>query len=201
MRIAVLGGRWWLLRRAPRGAGHDVTFLARCAHLEAIREHGLVVTSVTGDFTVESARVTDDVASIGEVDAVLLAVKTWQLAPMLESLPALVGPDTAVVTTQNGVEAPAQVATVSWREAVLPGIANYFAFIDAPGHVTNPAARRGWSSTSGRRCPDRLQRGSPGCGRPWPASGAGSARARGHLGRAVVEDDFRRALRWPRRRP
>jgi 2-dehydropantoate 2-reductase len=139
MRIAVLGtggiGGYFGGRLAA--AGHDVTFLARGAHLEAIREHGLVVTSVAGDFTAESARVTDDVASIGEVDFVLLAVKTWQLAPMLESLPSLVGPETAVVTTQNGVEAPGQVATVVGREAVLPGIAKIFAFIEAPGHITH----------------------------------------------------------------
>jgi 2-dehydropantoate 2-reductase len=139
MRIAVLGtggiGGYFGGRLAT--AGHDVTFLARGAHLEAIREHGLVVRSVAGDFTVESARVTDDAASIGEVDTVLLAVKTWQLPPLLESLPALVGPDTAVVTTQNGVEAPDQVARVVGREAVLPGIAKIFAFIDAPGHVTH----------------------------------------------------------------
>ena len=139
MRIAVLGtggiGGYFGGRLAA--AGHEVTFLARGAHLEAIREHGLVVTSVAGDFTVESARVTDDAASIGEVDTVLLAVKTWQLPPLLESLPALVGPDTAVVTTQNGVEAPDQVARVVGREAVLPGIAKIFAFIDAPGHVTH----------------------------------------------------------------
>ncbi len=139
MRIAVLGtggiGGYFGGRLAT--AGHDVTFLARGAHLEAIREQGLVVRSVAGDFTVESARVTDDAASIGEVDTVLLAVKTWQLAPLLESLPALVGPDTAVVTTQNGVEAPDQVARVVGREAVLPGIAKIFAFIDAPGHVTH----------------------------------------------------------------
>ncbi len=139
MRIAVLGtggiGGYFGGRLAT--AGHDVTFLARGAHLEAIREHGLVVRSVAGDFTVESARVTDDAASIGEVDTVLLAVKTWQLPPLLESLPALVGPDTAVLTTQNGVEAPDQVARVVGREAVLPGIAKIFAFIDAPGHVTH----------------------------------------------------------------
>ena len=139
MRIAVLGtggiGGYFGGRLAT--AGHDVTFLARGAHLEAIREHGLVVTSVAGGFTVEPARVTDDAASIGEVDTVLLAVKTWQLAPLLESLPALVGPDTAVVTTQNGVEAPDQVARVVGREAVLPGIAKIFASIDAPGHITH----------------------------------------------------------------
>ena len=139
MRIAVLGtggiGGYFGGRLAA--AGHDVTFLARGAHLEAIREHGLVVTSVAGDFTVESASVTDDVASIGKVDTVLLAVKTWQVGALLESLPALVGPDTAVVTTQNGVEAPEQVATVVGREAVLPGIAKIFAFIEAPGHITH----------------------------------------------------------------
>jgi len=139
MRIAVLGtggiGGYFGGRLAT--AGHDVTFLARGAHLEAIREHGLVVRSVAGDFTVESARATDDAASIGEVDTVLLAVKTWQLPPLLESLPALAGPDTAVLTTQNGVEAPDQVARVVGREAVLPGIAKIFAFIDAPGHVTH----------------------------------------------------------------
>ena len=157
MRIAVLGtggiGGYFGGRLAT--AGHDVTFLARGAHLEAIREHGLVVTSVAGGFTIAPARVTDDAASIGEVDTVLLAVKTWQLAPLLESLPALVGPDTAVVTTQNGVEAPDQVARVVGREAVLPGIAKIFASIDAPGHITHaggPAslAFDEWSTLPGR---------------------------------------------------
>ena len=139
MRIAVLGtggiGGYFGGRLAA--AGHDVTFVARGPHLAAIRDHGLVVTSVAGDFTVQPARVTDDVASIGEVDTVLLAVKTWQLVPMLEVLPGLVGPDTAVVTTQNGVEAPGEVATVVGRESVLPGIAKIFAFIESPGHVTH----------------------------------------------------------------
>ncbi|GAA2740331.1 2-dehydropantoate 2-reductase [Terrabacter aerolatus] len=139
MRIAVLGtggiGGYFGGRLAM--AGHDVTFLARGAHLAAIREHGLVVTSVAGDFTVEGARATDDLASIGEVEAVLLAVKTWQLPPVLEALPALVGPATAVVTAQNGVEAPDQAAAAVGRGAVLPGIAKIFAFIDGPGRVTH----------------------------------------------------------------
>ena len=78
MRIAVLGtggiGGYFGGRLAA--AGRDVTFVARGPHLTAIRDHGLVVTSVAGDFTVEPARVTDDAASIGEVDTVLLAVKT-----------------------------------------------------------------------------------------------------------------------------
>jgi 2-dehydropantoate 2-reductase len=139
MRIAVLGsggiGGYFGGRLAA--SGHDVAFVARGDHLRAIREHGLQVTSVAGDFTVEPAHVTDDVTSIGVVEVVLLAVKTWQLPPVLESLPSLVGPGTAVVTTQNGVEAPDQVAAVVGRDAVLPGIAKIFAFIDGPGRITH----------------------------------------------------------------
>ena len=102
MRIAVLGtggvGGYFGGRLAA--AGHDVTFMARGAHLEAIRANGLVVTSVLGDFTVQPAKATDDITSIGQVDVVLLAVKTWQLPPVLAALPGLIGPDTAVVTTR-----------------------------------------------------------------------------------------------------
>lgn len=156
MRIAVLGaggiGGYFGGRLAA--SGHDVTFLARGAHLEAIREHGLVVTSVAGDFTVRPAQATDDLAAIGSVDAVLLAVKTWQLAPVLEKLPALLGPDTAVITVQNGVEAPDQVAAAVGRAAVLPGIAKIFAQLDGPGrvvHLGGPAslAFDEWSPTPG----------------------------------------------------
>jgi len=139
MRIAVLGtggiGGYFGGRLAA--SGHDVTFLARGPHLEAIRDQGLVVTSVAGDFTVRPAQVTDDLASIGPVDAVLLAVKTWQLPPVLEKLPALVGPHTGVITVQNGVEAPDQTAAAVGRSAVLPGIAKIFAYIEAPGRVTH----------------------------------------------------------------
>lgn len=139
MRIAVLGtggiGGYFGGRLAA--SGHDVTFVARGPHLDAIRERGLAVSSVAGDVTVHPATATDDAASIGAVDVVLLAVKTWQLPPVLESLPALVGPTTAVVTTQNGVEAPSRVATVVGRGAVLPGIAKIFAFIDGPGRITH----------------------------------------------------------------
>jgi 2-dehydropantoate 2-reductase len=118
-------------------AGHDVTFVARGEHLAAIRRDGLRVESVLGDFTVPDAVVTDDPRSIGAVDLVLLAVKTWQLPAVLTSLPGLVGPGTAVLTTQNGVEAPGQVAEVVGTEAVLPGAARIFAMVTAPGVVTH----------------------------------------------------------------
>ena len=116
-------------------AGHDVSFVARGEHLAALRRDGLVVTSVAGDFTVAPARATDDTHEIGEVDFVLLAVKTWQLQPVITALKPLLGSGTAVVTTQNGVDAPRQVADVIGQDAVLPGAVEVIAFLDGPGQV------------------------------------------------------------------
>ena len=137
MRIAVLGaggiGGYFGGRLA--GGGHQVSFLARGAHLQAIRENGLQVESVRGDFVVPDAVATDDPGQVGPVDLVLLAVKTWQLDDAIGLLPPLLGPHTAVLTTQNGVEAPDQVAGVVGRPSVLPGIAKIFAMIAAPGRI------------------------------------------------------------------
>lgn len=144
MRIAVIGtggvGGYFGGRLAL--AGHDVTFVARGDHLAAIRRDGLRVESVTGDFAVREAVATDDPAGIGVVDLVLVAVKTWQLPEVVPVLPSLVGEDTAVLTTQNGVEAPGQVAEAVGSDAVLPGVVKIFAMVSAPGvvaHVGGPA--------------------------------------------------------------
>lgn len=145
MRVAVIGtggiGGYFGGRLAA--AGHDVTFVARGAHLAAIVERGLVVESVNGDFTVSPAVATDSLTGIGKVDLVLLAVKTWQVEHVLEALRPLVGRDTAIMTTQNGVEVPHQVAAVHGQASVLPGVAKIFASIEAPGrirHIGGPAS-------------------------------------------------------------
>jgi len=137
IKIAVLGvggvGGYFGGRLAA--AGHDVSFVARGQHLQALRRDGLTVESVAGDFALESVVATDDPAEIGEVDYVLLGVKTWQLDAAIASLRPLIGPRTAVVTTQNGVDAPQQVADRLGREAVLPGAVEVIAFLDGPGRV------------------------------------------------------------------
>ncbi|MDP9867977.1 MULTISPECIES: 2-dehydropantoate 2-reductase [Streptosporangium] len=137
MKIAVIGaggiGGYFGGRLAA--AGHDVSFVARGAHLGALRSEGLTVESPAGDLAVPRVRATDDPRDIGEVDYVLLAVKTWQLAPAVAALAPLMGAGTAVVTLQNGVEAPAQVAEAVGRDAVLPGIAKIIAYLDGPGRV------------------------------------------------------------------
>ena len=82
MRIAVVGtggvGGYFGGRLAQ--AGESVAFVARGAHLQALREHGLRVDSVEGDFTIAPAEADDDLARIGAVDAVLIGVKAWQVA-------------------------------------------------------------------------------------------------------------------------
>jgi 2-dehydropantoate 2-reductase len=144
VRIAVIGaggiGGYFGGRLAM--SGHDVTFVARGDHLAAIRRDGLRVESVRGDFLVRDAAATDDPATVGVVDLVLLAVKTWQLDAALPLLGPLMGADTAVLTSQNGVEAPDRVAAVVGRAAVLPGAAKIFAMVTGPGvvsHVGGPA--------------------------------------------------------------
>lgn len=137
MKFAVIGsggvGAYFGGRLAQ--AGHDVTFVARGAHLAAIKEKGLKVLSIEGDFEVPGAKATDDPSSIGAVDVVLLAVKTWQVVEMVPQLPPLLGKNSAVLTLQNGVEAPDQVASVCGRAHVLAGVCRLMSYIAEPGVV------------------------------------------------------------------
>jgi 2-dehydropantoate 2-reductase len=87
--------------RLTRG-GADVTLFARGAHLRAMQEHGLRVVSPDGDFQVRP-KLTDNLASIGAADVVVLGVKAHSLTALAPQLPPLFGPDTVVVSTQNGI--------------------------------------------------------------------------------------------------
>ncbi|MET9835258.1 2-dehydropantoate 2-reductase [Streptomyces sp. NPDC006385] len=116
-------------------AGEDVHFVARGAHLDALRGGGLAIESPDGGVSVVPVRATHDSTEIGVVDYVLLCVKTWQLEPALKTVRPLLGPATAVVTVQNGVEAPGQVAEALGGAAVMPGIAKVISLLDSPGRV------------------------------------------------------------------
>jgi 2-dehydropantoate 2-reductase len=85
-------------------AGEDVTFIARGASLDALRAHGVRLSLQDGaQFKVSDVRATDDCSSAGAQDLVVLAVKAHQLGPLCDQVPRLFGPDTAVVTMQNGI--------------------------------------------------------------------------------------------------
>ena len=116
-------------------AGQDVTFIARGAHLDAIRAGGLRVGSVHGDFTIADAKATDAPADIGPVDAVLVAVKAWQVPEIAPSIKPLIGPDTCVVPLQNGVEAAPQLVEALGPEHVVGGLCRVVALVEGPGRV------------------------------------------------------------------
>jgi 2-dehydropantoate 2-reductase len=106
MKIAMMGaggvGRFFGGRLAR--AGYDVTFIARGSHLAAMREKGLTIENeAQGDIHVPSVKVTDDPASIGPVDLVVLSVKLWDTDSAAKSIAPIVGPHTGVVSLQNGV--------------------------------------------------------------------------------------------------
>jgi 2-dehydropantoate 2-reductase len=114
-------------------AGHDVRFLARGDNLAALRRQGLRITNGSSDWRVPEVRASADPKDIGEVDFVLLCVKTSQLSAALDALGPLVGENTAMVTVQNGVEAPEQVAVRIGRGRVLPGSVRVVASTAGPG--------------------------------------------------------------------
>ncbi|MCC7275993.1 MAG: 2-dehydropantoate 2-reductase, partial [Alphaproteobacteria bacterium] len=137
MRIAVMGaggvGGYFGGLLARDGA--DVTFVARGAHLEALRRAGLTVESPATPFTLPAVRATDDPAAIGPVDVVLFAVKLYDMAEAATAIGPLVGPGTIVVPLQNGVEAPEILARAVGREHVAGGVAYIAAVVASPGVV------------------------------------------------------------------
>jgi 2-dehydropantoate 2-reductase len=139
MRIAVVGtgavGSYFGGRLAQ--SGEDVAFVARGAHLQALRESGLRVDSVDGDFVVYPVHATDNPMTIGSVDVVLLAVKAWQLPEAVAAMRPLFGPNTVAVPLLNGVEAPDQLGAAYGTSRVAGGLCRLFGSVVEPGHVRN----------------------------------------------------------------
>src|SRR5687768_7293281 len=123
MRIAIVGaggvGGYFGARLADAGA--DVTFLARGAHLDAIRSRGLTIQSIKGDLHLPRVNATDDPAAIGPADIVLFTVKLYDAEAAANLLGPLVGPDTAVIPIQNGVDGVDIVAQAVGRARTAGG--------------------------------------------------------------------------------
>lgn len=145
MRVAVMGtgGMGGYFGGLLARAGHDVAFIARGAHLQAIRERGLRIESaVSGEFTVRG-QATDDPSQVGEVDLVLFTVKTYHNAQAIPALQPMMGPGAAVLTMQNGVESGAELAAVLGAERVLTAPTLCESFVQAPGLVVERMPRTG----------------------------------------------------------
>lgn len=139
MRVAIVaaGGVGGYFGARLARAGEEVVFVARGEHLRAIRERGLRVESADGDLLVQPAHATDDPATVGPVEVVLVAVKGWQLPDAIATMRPLVGSETLVVPLLNGVEAPDQLAAALGSERVAGGLCGLFGEVVAPGHIRN----------------------------------------------------------------
>jgi 2-dehydropantoate 2-reductase len=116
-------------------AGEDVTFIARGEHLTAIRERGLRVDSVLGDFIVHPVNVTGDPSKVGAVDVVLLATQAWNVPDVIEQMRPLMKKDAFVIWLGNGIKPTDQLVKAFGQKQVLGGFCRISSFIAGPGHI------------------------------------------------------------------
>jgi 2-dehydropantoate 2-reductase len=137
MKIAIMGsggvGGYFGARLAQ--AGCEVAFIARGAHLAAMREHGLKVESQLGDIVLPKVRVTDDPATLGPVDLVLFSVKLWDTETAARSIALLFGPRTGIVSFQNGVQKDDILRRIFGDAAVMGGVGYIATTIARPGVI------------------------------------------------------------------
>jgi 2-dehydropantoate 2-reductase len=137
MKIAVIGaggvGGYFGGRLAR--ANFDVTFLARGEHLREIRQNGLRVKSVNGDFTVDNAQATDIFGEIGFADIIILAVKAWQVRQISRELGSIIKKDTIVLPLQNGVVSAEELAENIPAANIIGGLCKIISKVESPGVI------------------------------------------------------------------
>ncbi len=138
MRIAVMAagavGGYFGGRLAA--AGHDVVFFARGAHLAALRQNGLTLKSTAGDLHLPKVNATDDAKSVAPVDVVIFAVKLWDTEAAGELVKPMVGPQTRVLTMQNGVDSLDRLRPIL-GDTVVGCTAQLASTISAPGVISH----------------------------------------------------------------
>jgi 2-dehydropantoate 2-reductase len=118
-------------------AGYDVSFIARGAHLEAMRRDGLTIeSSAQGDIHIPKVHATDDPASLGPVDLVIVSVKLWDTESAANAVKPIMGPKTGVLSLQNGVIKDEILRRVLPEGSVMGGVAYVATHISRPGVIT-----------------------------------------------------------------
>src|ERR1700745_2070827 len=155
VRIAVIGagGGGGSFGAALAKAGNGVTFVARGAHLAAMRARGLSVLGPRGDIHLNPVQATDDPASISPVDYVMFCVKLWDVESAGAAVRPLVDPTTASIRLQNGIDASERLIPILGKEAVMGGVAQISATIAEPGVIrqTGTFMRLVFGELDGRR--------------------------------------------------
>ena len=141
MRIAVMGtgGMGGYFGGLLARAGEDVTFIARGDHLEAIRKNGLAIKSVlSGDFSIP-AKATDNTHDMGPVDFVLFCVKAYDNAAAADQIRPLIGPETVVLSVQNGIDNEQQIGEVIGLEHIVGCVSYVSSTVESPGVIAQMA--------------------------------------------------------------
>lgn len=144
MRIAVMGsgavGGYFGAKLAA--AGHQVAFIARGKHLTALQGSGLRVNSPNGDLAVRQAQFTDAPQQVGNVDLVLLCVKSYDTETAAEAIKPMVSDKTTILSLQNGIDNPQKLARVYGADRILPAVVYVGAEVSAPGVITHSTGGR-----------------------------------------------------------
>jgi 2-dehydropantoate 2-reductase len=183
MRVAIFGagGAGGLFGARLARAGVDVVFVARGAHLEAMRSRGLRVETPQGEIRIDPVQASDDASALAPADFVLVGVKAGQVSDAARAMGPLIGPETLVVPLQNGVEAAAQLAAGVGAAHVVGGLCGTFSWVTEPGRIRSIGNTHfvRFARLDGRR-DERLERLRAAC------EGAGI--------RADIPDDIQAAL-------
>ncbi len=141
MKIAIIGsggvGGYFGARLVK--AGFDVSFLARGDQLKAIKEKGLTVKSILGDFKVENLKATDRINEITEPDLIIICVKAWQIKEIRDDLNRILHHDTIILPLQNGVLAVPELSEKIDKKQILGGLCRIFCKVESPGVINHSA--------------------------------------------------------------
>ena len=142
MKIAVMGsggvGGYFGARLAVGGS--DVTFVARGPHLAAMLEHGLTIEGGPDEIHLRGVKAVEDPAAAGVVDLVLFAVKLWDTDAAIEKIRPIVGPNTVVISLQNGVLKDDDLTRAFGRARVMGGVCYIATTIARPGVIGQTGA-------------------------------------------------------------
>ena len=155
MKIAMMGsgGVGGLIGARLAHAGCDVSFIARGAHLAAMRSHGLTLESPVGNVHLPKPQVTDDPGSLGPVDLVIFSVKLWDTETAARQILPLIGPEAGVISLQNGVKKDDILRPIVGEKALMGGVAYMGTAISRPGVIqhTGTMQRVVFGEYDGRR--------------------------------------------------
>lgn len=144
MRLAVMGtgavGGYFGAKLAV--AGHEVSFIARSAHLRAMQRQGLSIQSFQGDFHVRDALFTDDPTEVGAADLILFCVKSYDTESAAKALAPMIGKETLILSLQNGIDNADKIAHLWGERRTLAGVVYVGAQLSQPGTIKHSAGGR-----------------------------------------------------------